>query len=169
MCIHVHRLQVRRTNDQLTNATRSHHTPKRHVYRQRTNKHSVNRWMKFTTCTVLTLTLWSGECCAATLSLCDETRRGDTQHTHTLLTYSNCSLFTLTVVVVLSPLAMKSRPQGSTARDVKCPSSPGKAKACRLCQPMRVLSFGEGRILGVLLHTIFGVHRGKVLVSLVIL
>ena len=27
----------------------------------------------------------------------------------------------------------------------KCPSSPGKAEACRSCQPMHVLSFGEGR------------------------
>ncbi len=47
-------------------------------------------------------------------------------------------------------LSMFFRPLGLAPRDVKCPSSPGlTTKAYRSCQPMHVLSFGEGRIVVV--------------------
>jgi hypothetical protein len=36
------------------------------------------------------------------------------------------------------------RPQGSAPRDVSAPRSP-QSEAYRLCQPMHVLSFAEGR------------------------
>ena len=42
-------------------------------------------------------------------------------------------------------LSMKIRPQGLAPRDVKVPWAPASAEAYRLCQPMHVLSFGEGR------------------------
>jgi hypothetical protein len=41
-------------------------------------------------------------------------------------------------------LSMKFRPIGSAPRDVNAPRAAAKATAYRLCQPMHVLSFGEG-------------------------
>ncbi len=49
---------------------------------------------------------------------------------------------------------MKFRPLGSAPRDVNAPRATTEVMAYRLCQPMHVLSFGEGRK-----EVFFGVWR----------